>query len=185
MSKRMTAVIAAATAALAALAVVALPAIGDSGSKATGKDDPNLSALAACLSAHGLSGAPTTGPELKTWLAAKTNTDPDLVGTAMDACQSRVPDGGPGPEVQAMITCVRSHGIDAPAAPDDFKRWLGDQEQAGPSKAVQDTLIACKAAPPDQTKPAAGAKSDCAPAGATRSSSSPAERKRRSAGTAG
>jgi hypothetical protein len=184
MSKRMTAVIAAATAALAALAVVALPATGDSGSKGTGKDDPNLSALAACLSAHGLPGAPSSGPELKTWLADQTSANPDRVGAAMDACQSRVPDGGPGPEVKAMINCVRSHGIDAPAAPDDFKRWLGEQEQAGPSKAFQDALIACKAAPPDQTKAGAGAKADCAPAGASRSPSSPAGRKPDSAGTA-
>ena len=167
MSRFMTTLIAAATAAIAAVAVVALPATGDSGTNGTRSDTSGVSAPAACLAAHGLAGAPTTGPELKAWLADKTRTDPDRVGPAMDACQSSVPDGGaPGPEAQAMISCVRSHGIDAPTAPGDFKRWIGEQQQAGASKALQNALIACKSALAPATKAPAPAKPDCgAPAG--------------------
>jgi hypothetical protein len=157
----------AATAAIVALAVVALPAIGNAGTSGTTTDNSDVSALAACLAAHGLAGAPSTGPELKVWLADKSRSDPDRVGPAMDACQSSVPDSGsPGPEVQAMISCLRSHGIDAPTALGDFKRWFGEQQQAGASKALENALIACKSALAPDTKAPAAAKPDCgAPAG--------------------
>jgi len=167
MSKFTTALIAAAVAALAALAVVALPAIGDSGAKGTDNHGPGLSALAACLAAHGLPGAPSSGTELKPWLASKSSTEPDRVGTAMDACQSDVPQrDAPGPEIQAIITCVRGHGVDAPSAPDDFKRWIGQQQQAGAPKALNDALTACKMSLAPDTKARAGAKAACGePAG--------------------
>jgi hypothetical protein len=170
MSRFKTTLIAAAAAAIAAIAVVALPAIGDTGGKGTETNNPDVSAFAACLARHGLEGAPTTGRELKEWLASKEGLDPRNVKTAIAACQSSAPDnGGPaGPDVQAMITCVRSHGIDAPTAPDDFKRWVGEQQRAGVSKALDDALIACKMALAPDAKAPVPAKPDCgAPAGKT------------------
>jgi cytochrome c553 len=119
MSRFTMALLAAAATAVTATALVALPAIGDSGTKGTDKN-PDLSGLAACLATHGLPGAPTTGRELKQWLAGK---DSDAVGAAMDACKDKVPeDSAPGPDAATVIACVRSHGIDAPTAPADFKR---------------------------------------------------------------
>jgi hypothetical protein len=163
MSKSRTTLIAAAAAAIATLAVVALPAIGDAGSKSPEKDNPDVSAFAACLATHGQPGAPTTGRELKAWLASKEAVDPRGVKAAIAACDRSVPDlGSPGPDVQAMITCVRSHGIDAPTAPDDFKRWVGEQQQrAGVSNAVSDALIACKLARAPDAKAPIPAKPDC------------------------
>jgi hypothetical protein len=151
-------VLAAAAAALAAAAVVALPAIGDSGT--SGSDQgPNVSGLAACLAKHGLPGAPTTAPELKPWLAGQ---DQDVVRAAIDACKPSMPqDSAPGPDAATMIACVRSHGIDAPTAPADFKRWLAEQQQAGRSKALDDALVACKIAPAPQDNAASAGKSDC------------------------
>jgi hypothetical protein len=160
-------VLAAAAAALAAAAVVALPAIGDSGTTSTDQG-PDVSGLAACLAKHGLPGAPTTAPDLKPWLAVQ---DPDAVGAAINACKDKVPeDSAPGPDAATMIACVRSHGIDAPTTPADFKRWVAEQQQAGRSKALDDALVACKIAPAPQDKadnagkPACGAPTDTRPA---------------------
>jgi hypothetical protein len=163
MSRFTTTLIAAGAAALAALTLVALPAIGDSGTKRTEKDNPDLSAFAACLARHGLKGAPTTGRELKAWLPSKEAADPRGVKAAIAACKPSVPDSGApaGPDVQAMITCVRSHGIDAPTAPADFKRWFGEQQRAGVSKALEDALIACKMALAPDAKAPVPAKPDC------------------------
>jgi hypothetical protein len=108
----------------AAATVVALPAIGDS--RTTRTDQGPDVGLAACLAKHGLPGAPTTAPELKPWLAGQ---DPRVVGPTIDACKSSVPeDSAPGPDPATIIACVRSHGTDAPTAPADFKRWLGEQQ---------------------------------------------------------
>jgi hypothetical protein len=169
MSRFTLTLIAAATAAVAAIAVVALPAIGDSGK--TGTDhSPDVGDFAACLATHGLPGAPTTAPELKQWLAGKETQDPRAVQAAIDACKPYLPeDSAPGPDPAAIIACVRSHGIDAPTAPADFKRWLGEQ-QPGRSKAVDDALVACKIAqaPHDNAdnpgKPDCGAPTDKPPA---------------------
>jgi hypothetical protein len=165
-----TVLAAAAAAAVAAGAVVALPATGDSGTTATvhttvTDQGPDMSGLVACLANHGLPGAPTTAADLKPWLA---HQDPDVVGPAMDACQSSLPDNSAsGPDPATVIACVRSHGIDAPTAPADFKRWLADQQQAGGSKALDDALVACKIAPGPQDKagkPDHGAPTDKQPA---------------------
>jgi hypothetical protein len=152
-----TVLAAAAAAALAAATVVALPAIGDSGT--TGTDQrPDAIGLAACLAKHGLPGAPTTAAELKPWLAGQ---DPRVIGPAIDACKSSTPEeSAPGPDPATIIACVRSHGIDAPTAPADFKRWLGEQ-QAGRSKALDDALIACKITPAPQDKTDNAGRADC------------------------
>jgi hypothetical protein len=158
---KMTMLAAAAAAALAAIAVVALPAIGDSGTAGTDQS-PDVSGYAACLSAHGLPGAPSTAAELKPWLAGKASQDPGAVQAATDACQSKAPDAGAsGPDPATMIACVRSHGIDAPADPADFKRWLGEQQPGGRSKALDDALVACKIEQGPQDKGDARSKPDC------------------------
>ena len=160
MSRFALALIAAATAAVAAIAVVALPAIGDSGTKDPGNDD--VSAFAECLSAHGLPGAPTTAGELKPWLGRKEAADPRAAHAAMDACKRSVPDSSaPGPGVDDIISCVRGHGVDAPTAPDEFKRWVGEQERAG-NDAVDKALVACKMQLAPQVKPGGPGKlRDC------------------------
>jgi hypothetical protein len=151
------ALLAAAAAAVVAIAVVALPAIGDS--RTNGAEHSEESALAACLAAHGLTGAPTAGPELKAWLVDKEAADPTGVKAAIVACDRGVPDlGASRPDVQAMITCVRSHGIDAPTAPEDFKRWVGEQQRL---KALQEALTACKMALAPAAKPGGPANPDC------------------------
>lgn len=152
--------LAAAAAAVVATAVVVLPAIGDSGTKGTGKD-PDVSDLSACLARHGLPGAPTTGLELKQWLAGKQNQDPRAVQAALDACQPSGHAASPsGPEAARMSACLRSHGLDAPTAPADFKRWVGEQQQADRSKALDDALGACKMALAPQGKAGDAGKSD-------------------------
>jgi hypothetical protein len=132
---------AAAAAALAATAVVALPAIGDSATKTV--QPTGQSGLAACLAAHGLRGAPATGPELKAWLADKKAAAPARVKSGTDACARG---NAPGPDIQQIIACVHSHGIDAPTTPEEFKRWVGEQRQAAASKTLDNALLACKAA---------------------------------------
>jgi hypothetical protein len=157
---KMTMLAAATAAALAAIAVVALPAIGRSGKSGTDKA-PDVSDYAACLSAHGLPGAPTTAAELKQWLAGRENQDPGAVRAATDACQASAPDAGAsGPDPATMIACVRSHGFDAPTDPADFKRWLGEQ-QPGRSKELDDALVACKISQAPQDKGDAQGESDC------------------------
>jgi hypothetical protein len=153
-----TVLAAAAAAALAAGAVVALPAIGDSGTTRADQG-PDVSALAACLAKHGLPGAPTTGAELKPWLRGQ---DPRVVQAATEACASSAPDeSAPGPDAATVIACLRSHGIDAPTAPADFKRWLGAQQQAGGSKKIDEALGACMLALAPQGKADDAGKPDC------------------------
>ena len=144
MSRFTQTLIAAAAAAVAAIAVVALPAIGDSGGKKPPAKPDDVSAFAACLAQHGLPGAPTTGEALKPWVARKEAADPQATHAALDACKRAVPDGSaPGPSIEDIVKCVQNHGVDAPTAPDAFKRWVGEQEQAG-NDAVDKALRACK-----------------------------------------
>jgi hypothetical protein len=133
---------------VAAIAVVALPAIGATDTKGQ-RQTPDVSHFAACLSAHGLPGAPTTAPELKQWLASREAADPRTVTAAIDACQPPAPpSSGPSPDFEHAIACVRSRGIDAPTAPADFKRWVGQQQQQGSlPQALEQALSACKLAP--------------------------------------
>jgi hypothetical protein len=152
-----------AVAGIVSTAAVALPAIGDSGKHATGKS-PDVSDFAACLVAHGLPGAPSNGVELKQWLAGKESQDPRAVDTAMEACKRSRPEGGtPGPDVARTIACLRGHGIDAPTAPEDFKRWIGERQTADGSKALDNALIACKMTLATQNTANDAAKPNCNP----------------------
>lgn len=164
MSRFTLALIAADTAAIAAIAVVALPAIADSGGKPRPTKTDDVSAFAACPSVHGLPGAPTTGENLKPWIARNEAADPQATHAALDACKRAVAGASaPGPGIGDIIKCVRDHGVDAPTAPDEFKRWVGEQEQAG-NDAVDKALVACKMAlAPPGVKPggAPGKPGDC------------------------
>jgi hypothetical protein len=131
---------AAAAAAVAAIAAVALPAIGDSGpARPRAGKDADFVKFVACLRANGLADAPMAPEELKPWLAAKEASDPQATEAAERACKAQLakPVGGKGPSVEDFVACLRSHGVDAPTAPDAFKRWLSRQQPS-------DVLRQCK-----------------------------------------
>jgi hypothetical protein len=122
---------AAAAAAVAAIAAVALPAIGDPGTaRPRAGTDADFAKFVACLRANGLADAPTGPEELKPWLAAKEASDPQATEAAERACKAQLakPGAGAGPSVEDFVACLRSHGVDAPTAPDAFKRWLAGQQ---------------------------------------------------------
>jgi hypothetical protein len=167
MSRFMLALVAAAVTAVAAIAVVALPAIGDDGN---GSTDPDVTAFAACLRAHGLAGAPNDPATLKPWIAGQEADNPLAVKRAMVACDKTLPDkpaiARPGPDADALIACVRSHGIDAPTDPIAFKQWLAQQTPTA-SSSLRTALKDCKIMPPDdaakQGPPKCVAPADKAP----------------------
>ena len=163
MSRFPMALAAAAAAAVAAIAAVALPAVGADPKPSRQRVDhaPDVAAFASCLRSHGLADAPTDPLELKPWLAARERSDPDTVKAAMLACDDKLPDKPPvvagGPDIKDIVNCARSHGLDAPTAPDAFKRWLADKEASDPA-AVDTVMRACKMAldpgpSNDQAKP--------------------------------
>jgi hypothetical protein len=140
----------AATSAVAAIAAVALPAVGaDSKTpRKQAKPDGDFTAFVSCLRSHGLADAPADPVTLKPWLGAREASDPDSVKAAMAACDDKLPDGrhevrGGGPGIEKIIACVRSHGLDAPTAPDAFKRWMAAKEASDPD-ALDNVLRACK-----------------------------------------
>jgi hypothetical protein len=145
---------AAATSAVAAIAAVALPAVGaDSKTpRKQAKPDGDFAAFVACLRSHGLADAPADPVTLKPWLGAREGSD-GTVEAALKACNATVPDKrevvkGPdmkGPDMKEFVACVRDHGLDAPTAPDAFKRWVADKEANDPG-AVDSVMRACKMA---------------------------------------
>jgi hypothetical protein len=168
----MLALVAAALAAVTAVAIVALPAIGDDGN-GKGSTDPDVTAFAACLRAHGLPGAPNDPTTLKPWIAGQQADNPLAVKRAMLACDQH-PDkpgddkpgpgaGGAGPDADAVIACVRRHGIDAPTDPVAFKQWLGRQMSTD-SSSLRAALKDCKILPPDGGAKQGGAMACPAPA---------------------
>ena len=173
MSRFTMALAAAAASAVAAIAVVALPAVGaDPKTPRQQAQAPDVSAFAACLHSHGLADAPTDPEKLKPWLGAKQASDPDTVKAAVAACDDKLPDQRHevvrgGPDIEKIIACVRSHGLDAPTAPDAFKRWVADKEASDPS-AVDDVMRACKMAlapkPADGPGKPGACRNDVAPA---------------------
>ncbi|MEN3281289.1 MAG: hypothetical protein V7607_2429 [Solirubrobacteraceae bacterium] len=139
---------AAAASALVAGATVALPAIGDDSGPSPAKPvDNDVSAFAACLSDHGLPGAPTTGYELKQWLGAKEVSDPAAAKKAMNACSP--PDSKPerrqatAVDAQKLVACLRANGLDAPTDPAALKPWLKQKEDSDPA-AVKRAMMTCK-----------------------------------------
>jgi hypothetical protein len=120
-------------AALTTLAVaVAVPAIGDQGSAPQTAD-----ALAACLRAHGVDGAPD-GAALKPWLGQRLNGDA-TAQRALDACGTQVDEAKPGPSEQQLRSCLKDHGIEVPGDdPAALKRWIGEhQDDAAAAAALK------------------------------------------------
>jgi hypothetical protein len=112
-------------AALTTLAVtVAVPAIGDEGGGG-GSPAPGPAALAACLAAHGLPGAPTDDA-LKEWLRQRLDAGDATAQQALEAC-------APEPVLKAdraadeaqLRACLKDHGAAVPdATGGDLKRWI-------------------------------------------------------------
>jgi hypothetical protein len=140
---------AAAASAVAAVAAVALPAVGaDSKTpRKQARTDGDFAAFVSCLRSHGLADAPADPAALKPWLGAREASDPDSVKAAMAACNA--PDEQRvvvrGPDSKEFAACLRSHGLDAPTAPDAFKRWFADEGAAHP-EALKTAMGACKMA---------------------------------------
>jgi hypothetical protein len=108
-------------AALTTLAVaVAVPAIGDDGGS-----PPTPDALAACLRAHGVDGAPD-GDGLKQWLGERMDGDA-TIRRALDTCAPPkvVGDVKTGPSEQQLRACLKDHGVEVPGDdPAALKRWI-------------------------------------------------------------
>jgi hypothetical protein len=123
-------------AALTTLAVaVAVPAIGDDGGS-----PPTPDALAACLRAHGVDGAPD-GAALKPWLGERVDGDAS-VRRALEACAPpQLVETKPGPSEQELRTCLKDHGVDVPGDdPAALKRWIVEHHDEAASNAA---LKAC------------------------------------------
>jgi hypothetical protein len=155
MSRFTMALAASGASAVAAIAVVALPAVGAGPKPSRQQAQPgaDFTTFVSCLRSHGLAGAPTDPAQLKPWLGARETSDPDAVKAAMAACDDKQPDGRHGadekrvvvrgPDIEELIACVRSHGLDAPTAPDAFKRWVADKEASDPG-ALDNAIRDCK-----------------------------------------
>jgi hypothetical protein len=138
-------------AALTTLAVaVAVPALGDDGGS-----PPTADALAACLRAHGLDGAPD-GAALKPWLGQRLEGDA-AAKRALDACAP--PDPGRQAFEQRLRSCLKDHGIDV-AGDAELKRWIVEHQTEAATGAA---LKACDIRLVD--KPKAGACDKDGPVG--------------------
>jgi hypothetical protein len=123
-------------AALTTLAVaVAVPAIGDDGGS-----PPTPDALAACLRAHGVDGAPD-GDALKSWLGQRLEGDA-TVRSALDICAPpQVVEAKPGPSEQQLRSCLKDHGVNVPGDdPAALKRWIVEHHDEAATAAA---LKAC------------------------------------------
>jgi hypothetical protein len=144
-------------AALTTLAVtVAVPAIGDEGGG--GSPAPGPAALAACLAAHGLPGAPTDDA-LKQWLGQRLDAGDATAKQAFAACAPKpVPDADRTADEAQLRACLKDHGA---AVPDvggaDLKRWIvGHHTEAATAAALK----ACHLEVGDHDKSTGCAKGD-------------------------
>ena len=80
---------------------------------------------------------------------AKEASDPEAAKAAIKACDDKLPAKAPvearGPDIEKIIACVQDHGLDAPTAPDAFKRWVIEKESSNPG-ALDTAMRACKLA---------------------------------------
>jgi hypothetical protein len=152
----------AAASALATAAFVALPALGDDpGGKAPGTDvDDQTAGLVTCLRAHGLD-APSTIDEFKPWLADQEASAPRTTEAAERACKAEAPKVDRAGIPEELIACVRAHGVDAPAEPAAFERWLASKK-ATDQDALETVLRECKLAVAPPKSDEAAKPGDCA-----------------------
>jgi hypothetical protein len=122
-------------AALTTLAVaVAVPAIGDEGGS-----PPTPDALAACLRAHGVDGAPD-GAALKAWLGERLEGNA-TVRRALDTCAPQPVEAKAWPSEQELRSCLKDHGVDVPGDdPAALKRWIVEHHDEAATAAA---LKAC------------------------------------------
>jgi hypothetical protein len=145
-------------AALTTLAVtVAVPAIGDEGGGG-GSPAPGPAALAACLAAHGLSGAPTDDA-LKEWLGRRLDAGDATAKQALEACAPKpVPETDRTADEAKLRACLKDHGA---AVPDvgggDLKRWIIEHHTEAATAAA---LEACHLEVGDRDGSAGCAKGD-------------------------
>jgi hypothetical protein len=152
----------AAASALATAAVVALPALGeDPGGKPAGNNvDEQIAGLVTCLRAHGLD-APSAIDEFKPWLAGQETSDPRATEAAERACKAQAPKVARAAIPDEFIACVRAHGVDAPAAPAAFERWMRSNK-ATDEDALETVLRECKLALGPAKAEEAAKPGDCA-----------------------
>ena len=158
MSRIYVTLAAAAASAFAAAAIVALPASGDDGSgRPPGVNaDGDIAEFVSCLRAHGLD-APSAIEEFKPWLARESASRPRATKAAELACEADKPEGARQAIPEEFISCVRDRGLDAPADPAAFDRWLRRTEATDPD-GVETILRACKRAVATESKPGDAAK---------------------------
>jgi hypothetical protein len=169
----------AAASALATAAVVALPALGeDPGGKPPGINaDDQIAGLVTCLRAHGLD-APSAIDEFKPWLADQEASAPRTTEAAERACKAEAPKVARAGVPEELIACMRAHGVDAPAEPAAFERWLASKK-ATDQDALETVLRECKLALGPPKSDEAAKPGDCAadagpkPAEPRRSTGSP------------
>jgi hypothetical protein len=138
-------------AALTALAVtVAVPAIGDEG----GGDSPvsGPATLAACLTAHGLSGAPTDDA-LKEWLRQRLDASDATAQQALEACAPKPVLEADRPADEAKLrACLKDHGAAVPSVGGGaLKRWIVEHHTEAATTAA---LEACHLVVGDHDRPA-------------------------------
>jgi hypothetical protein len=112
-------------AATAVAAAVTIPAVADSGSGSGSGSDPEAT-FVNCMRTNGADiPADTRGFAIKQWIAAH-----DSQPSVTDALQKCAPDEkkGGGIAVDSLVACLKSKGLNPPAAPDQLKQWLGSQD---------------------------------------------------------
>lgn len=117
--KRLLAVVLATAAAAAVAAAITLPAGADSSS------DPDAT-FVNCMRTNGVDiPADTRGFAIKQWIAAHQSQ-----ASVLDAMKKCAPDEkrGGGIAVDSLVACLKSHGLNPPAAPDQLKQWLSTQD---------------------------------------------------------
>jgi hypothetical protein len=147
-------------AALTTLAVtVAVPAIGDEGGGG-GSPAPGPAALAACLAAHGLPGAPTDDA-LKEWLRQRLDAGDATAKQALEACAPKpVLEADRTADEAQLRACLKDHGAAVPeVVGGDLKRWIVEHHTEAATAAA---LKAChlEVGDHDGAGPAGCAKGD-------------------------
>lgn len=109
-------------AATAVAAAVTIPAVADSGSGSG--SDPKEVAFVNCMRTNGIDiPADAHGFAIKQWIAAH-ESQPSVT----DALKKCAPDDRIGGGPQELIACLKSKGLNPPAALDQLKQWMSTQD---------------------------------------------------------
>ena len=133
---RLASIVVATAAAAAVAAAITMPAGAEINPAADAK-------FVDCLRAHNLDiPADTRGDAIKAWIMARPG-DAD-VRRGVLACKQ---EGPKGPAPEALVACLKAHGLDAPSAIADLKPWLLRQFDNQDAEAA---LRACDVKAPDK-----------------------------------